>query len=62
VNFKKYHAHIGTNAFKQDFENTQNLIMVLWCKRHWVTATNLNIKRRTLPISAENVPVFLVEK
>jgi hypothetical protein len=24
------HAQIGTNGFKQDFENTSNLIMVLW--------------------------------
>ena len=55
------HAQIGTNGFKQDFENTSNLIMVLWYKSHWVTVTNIDTGRSTLPISTENVPLFVYD-
>ena len=48
----------STNKFSVDFERTNNLIMVIWYKNHWIVATNIDAGRSQSPISADKIHQF----
>ena len=56
------HYLIGHKGFPFNFENTPNLIIVLWHNNHWVTATNIDTGKSKLRLlTTENSPVFLYD-
>ena len=54
-------CHDQKNLKNINFENTKNLIMILFYKSHWVTVTNIDTCRSHIATQNDNIPVFLYD-